>query len=429
MHGNMWREVARILTVALAVLADGTALAQETGWGLHKRMFAVPVPGKVTIDGKLDDWDLSGAITVYVVAATKDVQSGRIAVMYDADALYLGAEVRDPTPMMNRHAPEAEGDFAWDADSLQFRMVLDPAAGYPVTDTTWNKTKNDQLVHMLLWYYTDRQEPNLQLFSGMTYKPLPGAEKFGVMPKTMFQAAYRKAEDGRGYTLEYRIPWATLAAKQAPKSGDVVASTLQFNWGRPDGLKTAGFSAWGYDLMAFPGFPYQNAGCWGKLMLSKTGRLPKELVEEGLPPEKPLPLTFAYDLPEESQVSLALWNAQNEVVRTLAAQAPRLGGHMAERWDGLDSLGQPLPPGTYTWKGLYHAPITTKFVLSVHNSGQPPWKTDDNTGGWGGDHGEPIAICAAGSDLVLAWNSAEAGWGLIRTDTEGKKRWGILRTA
>lgn len=42
------------------------------------------------------------------------------------------------------------------------------------------------------------------------------------------------------YTFEYRIPWSTLNAMQPPKGGDLVAGTVQFNWGKPDGLGTAG---------------------------------------------------------------------------------------------------------------------------------------------------------------------------------------------
>ena len=112
----------------------------------------------------------------------------------------------------------------------------------------------------------------------------------------------------------------------------------------------------------------------------------------------------------------------------LMASVPRKAGRQVEMWDGLDELGNPLPAGQYTWKGLYHQPVTTKFVLSVHNSGQPPWKTDDNTGGWGGDHGLPFSVCAAGDNMVLAWDGNEGGWGLIRTDVEGKKRWGIINS-
>ena len=95
-------------------------------------MYVVPAPKKVTIDGKLDDWDLSGQITMYVVSETSDMQSAKFAMMYDKDALYLSAVVRDPTPMMNRHDPQVDADRAWDADACQFRLTLDPKMGYPV---------------------------------------------------------------------------------------------------------------------------------------------------------------------------------------------------------------------------------------------------------------------------------------------------------
>jgi len=95
----------------------------------------------------------------------------------------------------------------------------------------------------------------------------------------------------------------------------------------------------------------------------------------------------------------------------------------------LDDLERPLPAGTYAWKGLYHQPLSVKHVLSVHNSGQPPWKTDANTGGWGGDHGVPRAVCSIGADMLLGWDSAEAGWGIIRVDANGRKKWGALAAA
>ena len=94
---------------------------------------------------------------------------------------------------------------------------------------------------------------------------------------------------------------------------------------------------------------------------------------------------------------------------------------MVERWDGLDELGKPVPPGKYTWKGLYHKPITTRFVLSVDNSGQPPTRLTTMTGGWGGDEGAPARRCAAGEDMLLGWSCAEAGYGIIRVNPDGKK--------
>ncbi len=152
-------------------------------------------------------------------------------------------------------------------------------------------------------------------------------------------------------------------------------------------------------------------------------------MEEGLPPAKPLPLTFEYELPEDAEVTIQLSDATGRVVRILVAQAERRGGRNIERWDGLDSDGKVLKPGEYIWKGLYHKPLSTKFILSAHNSGQPPYKTDDNTGGWGGDHGVSTTVCPAGDTMLLAWNICESGWGIIKTDLAGKKIWGSKQSA
>ncbi|MEI6520246.1 MAG: FlgD immunoglobulin-like domain containing protein [bacterium] len=419
---SFWRcyfIVGVLLLLAVIVSADN-------GRGLHKKAYAVPVPAgkKVKIDGKLNDWDLSGQIHSYVVSETADTQGARFAMMYDKDALYLSGVVADTSPMMNRNDPKVNGNKGWDADACQFRMILDPAQGYPVNQSTWNAVDNDQMAHLILWYYTDRKEPCLQLHKGMTYKPITGTEPFGVLPHDKFQAAYLLNKNGREYTFEYRIPWKSLETKNIPEAGDLVAGTVQFNWGTADGLKTAGGSAWCYDVMSGPGFTFQSSGCWGKIIFSKTGNLPKDLVEDGLPPEKPLPLKFEYNIPEDSQVSVQLFNEKNEMVRTIVAQGDRRAGKMIDRWDGLDEVGKPLPAGTYQWKGLYHQPITTKFLFSAHNSGQPPYPTDDNKGGWGGDHGTPTTSCALPDGMLLAWNSCELGWGIIRTDLNGKKQWG-----
>lgn len=427
MHNMMNNLIKALALLTLWPAMAGQTLSQENGNGLHARMFAVPVPGTVVIDGKLDEWDRSGELKSFVMAATSDQQFGKLAVMYDADAIYLGGEVRKTIPFINRHAPESNGDRAWDADSVQFRLSMDASLGYPIAVRSGQEA-SDQLVHLLLWNYSDRQEPCLQAVTGMKSKPLPGAEKFGVVPRGQYQAAYALAPDGNGCTFEYRIPWKTLGARTPPKGGDLVAATYQFNFGRADGLATLRDAGWAYDLKGSPGFAYQNVGCWGKLVFSKTGHLPPELADDALPQAAPLPCTLEYDLPESGEVSVALYDAKQEVVRVIAAAAPRQAGRVVERWDGRDELGQPLPAGQYVWKGLVHQPITTRYVMSVHNSGQPAYKTDDNTGGWGGDHGIPFAACAVGDSLLLAWNGNECGSGLIRTDGDGRKQWGIINS-
>ncbi len=65
------------------------------------------------------------------------MQNAKIAMMYDKDALYISGVVRDTSPMLNRHAPEVEGNFCWDADAFQLRLVIDPDLGYPVNDNAF----------------------------------------------------------------------------------------------------------------------------------------------------------------------------------------------------------------------------------------------------------------------------------------------------
>jgi len=88
----------------------------------------------------------------------------------------------------------------------------------------------------------------------------------GVVPDEHFDAAYREHDDGKGYTFEYRIFWATLGAENDhPVSGDVVNATVQFLWSDSTGLNLAKGGVT-YDIMSQPGFPWQTAdgtGGWG----------------------------------------------------------------------------------------------------------------------------------------------------------------------
>ncbi len=405
----------------------------DSGRGRHAQFYVTPTPGKVKIDGKLDDWDLSGMIEMFVTEATRAVRSGKVAAMYDKDAFYICGKITDSTPMMNRHDPLVDPNKAWDADSLQFRLVTNPNADYPVQESAFkyrgkNKAKDtrDDIVHLLLWHYTDKKTANLQMHYGMGYRvPRKEWEPHGLVPQDKFQGAYRKWDDGKGYTFEYRIPWSTMGAKTPPQADDKIAGTVNVFWSRADGLKTAGGNAWAYDILGQSGFPFQSAACWGRVIFAKTGNVPQELVEEGVPPEKPLPLEFTYKLPADGQTTIQLFNKDNQAARIIVPQQQRQGGQNVERWDGLNDNGKLLPAGTYRWRGVYSPdPVKVKYRFSVHNSGQPPHPTDDGTGGWGSDHDSPQTAVAFDDGVLLAWGGAEYGWGLIRTDFSGRKQWG-----
>jgi sugar lactone lactonase YvrE len=434
MIGGRWRRVVLAAICVLGIISSVSA--QDNGRGRHKQLYAVPPPSKVVIDGKLDDWDLSGQIEMFVVQATRGTMNAKFAVMYDTEAIYLGADVNDPSPMMNMHDPQAEPERGWDADSCQFRLTTDPKVGYPILDESTFKYKGkgdstetrDDIVHLTLWNYTQANAPQMAMQLGMTYREPANAPQ-GIVPPEQFQAKYLKRADGTGYTFEYRIPWKTLNAKGPLKGGDIVAGTVQFNYSRPDGLKTAGGAAWAYDLMREAGFPFQSTKCWGKLVFSPTGNVDRKLVLEGVPQDRPLPLDFTYTLPEDTECTVQLFNEKNENVRMLVPQQARLGGKNIERWDGCEDNGNLLPAGSYRWRGIYHAPVKAEYRFSVHNSGQPPFPTIDNKGGWGGDHGAPTGCSAFAGGMLLAWEGAEFGWGVIRVDAEGRKQWGIKNTA
>ena len=415
--------------MSLIVAAAGA----DTGRGRHKQFYVVPAPGKVKIDGKLEEWDLSARIEMFVIEATRSTQNAKIAAMYDEEALYLSGDISDPTPMMNRHDPEVNPARAWDADAVQFRITLDPEVGYPVRETSFDykgkdakEDTRDDIVHMLLWHYTDDGSANLQMHVGMGYRqPRPDWKPKGLVPQDKFDGAYRQHEDGLGYTFEYRIPWDTLGAERPLRGGDVVAGTVNVLWSRPDGLAHIRMSGAAYDIMGEPGFPWQKTECWGKIIFSETGDVPRELVSEGVPPEKPLPLEFSYELPDDGFTTIQLFKPDGTAARILVPQQHRLGGENTERWDGLDDRGEILPAGEYEWRGIYsEEELEAEFRFSVHNSGRPPYTTEDGKGGWGGDHGTPRDAVALEDGMLLIWDSAEYGSGTIRVDLDGNKQWG-----
>ena len=188
----------------MALLVTACSVQADVGRGRHKKVYAVPAPAKVVVDGKLDDWDLSGQVWIYVVSETADMQSAKYALMYDKDAVYMSGVVRDPSPMMNRHDPNVDPDKAWDADVCQIFMSLDPALGYPVNKSSFGGDETGKMCTLLLWYYTDRQEPNMVALKAMKFsnalRPDLGAR--GVVARDQYQAAYAKAAQDSGFMAE-----------------------------------------------------------------------------------------------------------------------------------------------------------------------------------------------------------------------------------
>ena len=52
----------------------------------------------------------------------------------------------------------------------------------------------------------------------------------GVVNPPGYHAAFRKDTDGRGYTLEYAIPWTLLNAPRPPRPGNALAMSWTTHW-------------------------------------------------------------------------------------------------------------------------------------------------------------------------------------------------------
>ncbi|MCL4207272.1 MAG: hypothetical protein KJ000_32725 [Pirellulaceae bacterium] len=123
-------------------------------------------------------------------------------------------------------------------------------------------------------------------------------------------------------------------------------------------------------------------------------------------------------------MTLVIEDASGRRVRNLVGMAPRGKGRQTDACDGLDEAGNLAAPGSYRWRGLFHQGIDPVYEASYGTAGIPPWDTADNTGAWLSDHNTPTAVACGKDRIVLAAGGAEAGWALIGTDYNGRKKWG-----
>ncbi len=145
----------------------------------------------------------------------------------------------------------------------------------------------------------------------------------------------------------------------------------------------------------------------------------------GLAVAATLAAQIKYTLSADSQVTVAIDDAQGRRVRNLIGGAPRSAGAQTEPWDLLDDAGNPVPVGRYRYRVLHHTGVGIDYLMSYGNPGNPPWATADTSGGWGADHSLPQAALTVPNGVVLGWPMAESGWFLIGVGSDGRKQWGI----
>ncbi len=405
---------ACILLLLAGAAAAYVAIVNKTD---NAEIHVVPAPGKVVIDGDLGDWDMSGAILMFMDEGGKGVYSVRGAMMYDADYLYVGAQVKDPTPMVNNYAFGGEYNMSWNADAIQLRFLAVPGAQSKASLQTGGHIppELDKCInHITLWYSTQDKKAGYVAMYTLGFKDM-------VLNPQGVEGAYKADADGKGYSMEYRIPWSVLRAARPFAAGDTAQVQWQLHWGNDRGTEvrcgmTDVRNAASGDL------GYMGPCSWGTAVFEKSGNL--KLAAKSVVGRAAGHIPVTFKLEKDGKVSLAICDAGGKLVRTCLGAEPYKAGEQTYLWDGLDDFDKPVPAGAYTAKILAHEGISQKLVCDIGITGTPPYQTEDGTGGWAGDYNCPLYVATDGDVVVLGTGNGEAAPATIGTDLDGRKKFG-----
>ncbi len=199
----------------------------------------------VVIDGRLEEWDAAPGFRRSRHGGTHDSEWIEGRMMYDAERLYVAARVGDPLPMRNSVDHAFDAGLVWQGGGLQLFFSGDRAAGWPADANAPGyyenrkrvasfaervKAENPRLMTLIMTHHapsgTDRLFIGRSLVGDRTTMPAPDA----------FEGRFRMHPDGRGYVLEYAIPWSTLGLDDdPPQPGDDLAVAWELHFSEETG--------------------------------------------------------------------------------------------------------------------------------------------------------------------------------------------------
>ena len=218
---------------------ESTELRRLFGAPRHESI-AVSRPARpVVIDGRLDDWQSAKGFTSTLDGSDDAAEWIDGRMMYDDDCLYIAASVGDPAPLRNTFDPTLDAFAAWRGGGLQVRVSTDREQGWPVVANSPNyfgmrqlvptpeqkaAAENPRLAHLTMWFHAPSKTPCLSIAHGML------VEQIAVNPSG-FRGGFAPSPGGRGYTLEYAIPWRLLNSdRDPPRPGDTLAAAWQLSF-------------------------------------------------------------------------------------------------------------------------------------------------------------------------------------------------------
>jgi hypothetical protein len=415
--------------IGILAILGRNANAQQTD---NYEIRALPAPGPVAIDGKLDDWDLSGEIfSCYDVENLKDKNAVRTSAMYDDNGLYLSFRIKDHTPMQNRFDPVNQPGNGWRSDCVQLRIWTD-------ADKPYGPPAGGRIMHITAHYYTEGKQAAADiLYNNMADRQ--NGDEGAVRPAVGngIDLAFQIDPDGKGYTQEMRIDRKRLRRDGKPyKAGESLRMGMEFLWDELSGMPSHRYA----DLLNrdYPKrqFFWTGNKAWGEVKFLDQGKVkpspsvnflaePAKMLERQYETKGVMPLE--YELPKDQRVTLVIEKPDGTRVRNLIADYPRKAGKNIDYWDGTDDDGNLVEPGEYRWRGLYRDELDVLYQFSYGNPGNPPWRTHDRRGNWLSDHNRPVGAATDGEWVYLSAFDSERGSTLIGVDETGQRRWNIGR--
>ncbi len=130
--------------------------------------------------------------------------------------------------------------------------------------------------------------------------------------------------------------------------------------------------------------------------------------------------TITYNLPTAGKVSMAIYDADGKLVRTLLAAQPRGAGENTETWNGLDDKGVAVPsPNTCTWKLLETQGLKSEYLMTFGTSlpqGKEEWEVGL------GNHVGPRCVATDASGIYIGSGNAENIANGMKMTWDGKTR-------
>lgn len=222
------------------------------------------------IDGDLSDWNRAHAFRSACLPPYDQSYFIEGFMGYDEENLYLAAHVGDPEPMRNR----SRGPLLFAGGSVIVRLAADRNLGWPLQAYSKNASKrqriargdadNPGILSLVLTYDAVNEEPALTLQYGLSLQK-PDATPHG------WHGAFRRDANGRGYTLEYSIPWQFFHSEaNLPRPGDALPCLWTVHWSDTEGRICRGqlIEVTNEDPQASLGISpanfFQHGPCWGR---------------------------------------------------------------------------------------------------------------------------------------------------------------------